>query len=271
MKKKDYFDAIKEFISVIKRASYFSNVYSIYLGGSVARGDFSPGRSDIDLYLVLKRKNKKTEEAIKKEAQRISRARLKPLLRLFKDPLSIEITTLGRIRKKESFIGLGFEYQNFLREGELLTGNDIKNIIPKPSEEEVRASAERVMYSAQEMFKNLTRIPPKVLKKRGLWLLPRINIFYPFPRMTAQLFMLVFRTLCVMLSGWGYSVSSKKDAVKKFSDICSEKKQLHDQLEKMLDLWEIWGKRNLSRAEFLKLFEFTEEIMPELFSIWQEN
>jgi len=49
--KEDYDRAVGEFIGSI-RSGLSEKVVSVYAAGSYSRGDFVPGRSDIDIYVV---------------------------------------------------------------------------------------------------------------------------------------------------------------------------------------------------------------------------
>jgi len=51
MEKQDYYVVVHEFISHLEERE--GDLVSVYLGGSVARDNYSPGRSDIDIYIVV--------------------------------------------------------------------------------------------------------------------------------------------------------------------------------------------------------------------------
>jgi predicted nucleotidyltransferase len=54
----DYYNAVNGLIEVIT-GRYKSSVKTICAGGSFARGDFVPGRSDIDIYVVAENRKEK--------------------------------------------------------------------------------------------------------------------------------------------------------------------------------------------------------------------
>ena len=56
-----YFDFIGNMINSISEIDREGNIVSIYLGGSVARGDYAVGISDIDIYIVVENIKKQTE------------------------------------------------------------------------------------------------------------------------------------------------------------------------------------------------------------------
>ena len=86
---------------------------------------------------------------------------LSNLRSIHEEVISVEVTTMEEVRCGKSFLGAGFEYQNFIRDGKLLWGRDIKGLIPKPSRDYVVESARRALTSICEQISKLER-PSKV-------------------------------------------------------------------------------------------------------------
>ena len=64
----NYIIFINEWLNAIKKLEDIKEIFGIYLGGSVARGDYKIGFSDIDIYIITKNKNHSFED-IKKETE----------------------------------------------------------------------------------------------------------------------------------------------------------------------------------------------------------
>jgi predicted nucleotidyltransferase len=163
--REDYYDAVNELIEVIT-GRYRNSLKAIYAAGSFARGDFVPGRSDIDIYVVAENRKKELQRELQGEALKIEKKRFTDLRSIFDEVLGISVTTLKEIREGTSFLGLGFEYSNFIKEGKLVWGEDIKALIPEPSLEKQKESAKNYLGKVYEMvsnqekyFKWLKRIP----------------------------------------------------------------------------------------------------------------
>jgi len=137
------------------KSIYKDDIIAVYVGGSVARGDFSPGRSDIDIYIITTGKKKEIREELKEEARKIAVRKLKDLIKLHQEPIGITLTTVHEIQAGNSFLGAGFEYHNFINTGKLLYGRDIKPLIPKPTREQEKALAKRAL---KEIYNPITRI-----------------------------------------------------------------------------------------------------------------
>lgn len=68
LSKIEYLEAIEEIVSCY--AGYQDDIIAVYLAGSVARGDFSPGRSDIDIYIIVSGKMDEIDEKLKENAKK---------------------------------------------------------------------------------------------------------------------------------------------------------------------------------------------------------
>lgn len=220
--------------------SQFEVIEALYLGGSVARGDFVPGKSDIDLYAVFKDPSEDTEKLFEQEIKQIESRHLQGVYGFNPNPISLAFTTIEEIREGRSFLGSGFEHYNFIRDGKLLFGSDIKELIPKPTREQEILEANHYLKSVEQSYRN---IPPQ-------------NI--------ATLFSYIFRTLCVSLSSKGLYVSSKKKAVDSLIEQFPGEKTLIEYISKVYELYLKWGSHDLTQEEVEVLEDIYTKTMPLL-------
>lgn len=248
--KKDYLNTLDEFVNVVVR-KYSEEVKTVYVGGSVARGDFVPGRSDIDFYIVSKDDNKEElQKKLEKEVRRLETKYFKDLKHLHDEVIGVTVTTLTEVQKGTSFLGAGLEHQNFIKTGKLLWGEDIKALIPKPTLKEQKEDAFKFLGSLyqlvqtwERMFKWFKWVPMKFIPKRKK------------EKWTRQAFSLIFRSAAVMLCGNGVYVSGKEEITTAFEKRYSEEKELCDIISQALMLWERWKTRSLSDKETRQLLE----------------
>jgi predicted nucleotidyltransferase len=132
IERKNYFDSINCFIEYIKTEGLDKKIVAIYLGGSLGRGDFSPGRSDIDIYIINKEENKDIENKINSKAIEITNTNLAELKKVCTNPFTVAFTNFKAIKDGSSWLAVGPEYYSFIETGKLLLGNDIKDILPLP-------------------------------------------------------------------------------------------------------------------------------------------
>jgi hypothetical protein len=106
---------------------------------------------------------------------------------------------------------LGFEYSNFIKEGKLLGGEDIKALIIKPSPEKQKESAKNYLGKVYEMVSNQEKYF-KCLKWIPFAFVPKTKK----ERWTSQAFNLIFRTAALFLGSKGFYVSKKEDIASSF-------------------------------------------------------
>lgn len=247
IEKKVYYDVLEEIENLGREDKFSEKVESIYLGGSVARGDFTPGRSDIDIYVVLKERDEGLEEQFEEKLEDIEREHLSELKKVDPNPLGATFTSLEEIKQGQSFLGQGFEYRNFIRTGELLSGKDIKDKIPEPTREEEVKSAAEFLNKFEERYQAIEK------------------------KFTRKLFSSIFRVLSVLLNGSGIYVSSKEGIIKKCHDHFGHRSKLNSLLKDTLSLWKKWGSRELDKEEFCSLYRKYKKIMPIVYEIWHET
>jgi len=221
--REDYKDSIDKFVGIIER-ELADKVVAVYAAGSFARGDYIVGRSDIDLYIVVKEEEEGLKKKLYEICKEIEDKNLKEVKNYHPEPLSLAITTMDEVKDGKSWLGMGWEYHIFLREGRLLYGTDIKEFIQRPSRENEILLARRVL----EDFKSGHEI--------------------------YRLFSLVFRTTSIFLSLSAIYVAAKEDVVKEFKKAYPNEKDAVKALERAYELWNLWAKRELTDEEVLEVF-----------------
>jgi predicted nucleotidyltransferase len=244
----DYYDAVHELVRVIAE-KYGDKVDSVYAGGSFARGDFVPGRSDIDIYIVLRDGKEELEAGMKREALETEKRRFKELKSVVDAVLDITVTTEKEVEGGQSFLGAGFEYSNFVKEGKLLWGKDIKPLIPRPTQEKQKQSAETYLKKIYETVSSQER-SFKLLRWIPLKLVPRKSK----ERWIREAFNLTFRTGAVFLGSNGVYVSKKEDIVNAFNQYV-KKEELCSVFTTALSLWQKWKTQPLNDKETKLLLE----------------
>ncbi|HOB34365.1 MAG TPA: nucleotidyltransferase domain-containing protein [Bacillota bacterium] len=235
--RQDYFAVVDKIRSFCRERC--PNLLALYLGGSVARGDFVPGRIDIDLYAVTAEKDAELEDDIKAYAEELGRTMLKSVAAIHPSPVGVSFTTLKEIEDGCSFLGAGYEYWNFINTGKLLYGEDIRSRLPGPTREEVEKSA----TEALKQLKELLAFPPPAGDK-GI----------------AMTFNLIFRGVCTYLSGRGRYVSAKEECVKAFCQEFPDLPQAED-LQRALQLYKKWSHGPLTGEEFSELVGLARRII----------
>jgi len=253
----DYFNAVNELVEDITK-KYADKVKAIYAGGSFAREDFVPGRSDVDLYVVTQDQEEITQANLQITASEVEKRHFEKLKSVLDRVMDVSVTTLQEIRDGKSFLGAGFEYANFIKDGKLLFGEDIKTLIPRPSEEEQRESAKKYLAKVYEMISKQER-SFKLLKWVPLGILPRKSKEH----WTRQAFNLIFRSAALFLGSNGVYVSSKKDITQAFKGFV-EKEEPCSMITSALSSWEKWSTEQLSDRETGQLLAYSLKFVKEL-------
>lgn len=246
LSKMDYLHAVGKLVG--RCESYEDEIVALYMGGSVSRGDFSPGRSDLDIYLVLKEENEEVIERFKNETKNIEGEYLQELTEIHPDPVSLATTTLEKVQDGSSFLGSGVEYHTFMQTGKLLYGRDMKHLIPDPSKKEVRASA---IQALKKIYK---------LAKKG----PEHPTIPYSPENPYAYFSTIFRAAHMALSLEREFVSGKWEIVLVARRVYEEASELYSILRKSFGLWEKWERNALTEKEVSQLQEVYSKFMNKL-------
>lgn len=258
---KDYHDAVSELVEVIAK-HHGEQVKAVYAGGSFARGDFVPGRSDVDLYVVVKGEKEELQEALHNKALEIERRHFNNLRAALDEVLGVTVTTLKEVEEGNSFLAMGFEYANFIKDGKLLWGDDIKLLIPKPAAEKQKQTAKN---SLNKVFLLVSRLERnlKWLKSVPFRLVPRKSK----ERWTRQAFELTFRTGALFLGCKGIYVSAKEDIASAFKATMHNEEELCRIISYALSLWEKWKTEPLDDRETKELLENSGKFVKKIQSL----
>lgn len=249
--REEFVNAVNELISTVVDR-HGDQIEAIYAGGSFARGDFVPGRSDVDLYVVAKKQDgKKLQKKLAQEARKLEEEYFPSLKQIHGAVLGIEVTTLDEITAGKSFLGAGFEHHNFIVTGRLLWGNNVKDIIPKPSRKAERESAQNYLMKA---FKLVTR-----WEKQTRSLTERNK-----GRLARQAFSLIFRGAAIVLCGNGVYVGGKEEIVDSFQRTFPDERESNRILYYSFRLWEEWKTRPLSNNETKQLLNESLRFVKQL-------
>jgi len=256
--RKDYYNSVSELVAVVT-GKYGSKIKAMYAGGSFAREDFVPGRSDIDIYVVMKDENEELRRFLEQKAVEVERKYFNNLRFILGEVLSIAITTLGEIQSGRSFLGAGFEYSSFVDTGRLLWGMDIKPLIQIPRPEKQRESAKEYLGKVYEMVLEMERsfkwfrwIPFRILPRKSK------------ERWTREAFNLTFRAIALFLGSKGVYVSRKEDIASAFKKMHAKEKNLCDIISFALSTWEKWKTKPLSNKETKQLLKNSLVLVKEL-------
>ena len=243
-----YFAAIDDLLAYC-RAHAADQIVSIYLGGSVARGDFTPDRSDIDIYIVLRERNPAVERAIAEAARQIEAQRFSVLLRYNPEPLSVTFTSLEEIDNERSFLGAGFEHQGFVTTAKRLWGEDIVPRIPATPDERSLDIAQFALNMLQAL----------VQAQDSMQVTPELAGF---------LFSPIFRAAAIGLGGQGQFVGSKHATVAAFAASYPEQAALNTALGRSYALWQQWATRDLSDEETRELAQLCKDFVAGAYALW---
>ena len=258
--REDYYGAVSELIEVIT-GRYRNDLKAIYAGGSFARGDFVPGRSDIDIYIVAENRKEQLQKELQGEALKMEKKRFTDLRSILDEVIGISVTTLKEIQEGTSFLGAGFEYSNFIKEGKLLWGEDMKALILEPTPEQQKESAKNYLNKVYEMVSNQEKYF-KWLKWLPFGFVPKAKK----ERWTRQAFNLIFRTAALFLGSKGVYVSKKEDIASAFKQRVEEEK-LRNIISCTSSLWEKWENKPLNNKETKQLLRNSFEICKGLQSL----
>jgi len=205
LKCEDYFLAVDEVVNYIKSSNLQEWIIAVYLGGSMGRGDFVPGKGGIDIYIITKEENSANEKLITDTAQNIAVKRLPYLTDICDNPITIAFTTVDAIKSGNSWLGVGPEYFSFRETSKLILGEDIKELIPVPSDEQIKCMSKQGLQILIDMIKNGTE---PVIED---------NVDY----ILKGLLELIFSALHFILSLKGIYCRGKKEMVEEYMKISS--------------------------------------------------
>lgn len=243
-----YHTAIDALVAHIA-GQYSASIAAIYLGGSVARGDHVLGRSDIDLFVVLRERDKLLEQQISAFARDLGWQHFAAMMRYHPQPIDIAFTSLEEIDMGRSFLGAGFEYASFVATGRWLYGEDIIPRIP-------HTDPERALDIAQFGLNMLRALSEAQ------------NFDQPDPDLAGFLFSPIFRAAALGLGTQGVFVGGKHESVAAFAEKYPYQPALSGQLGRAYALWETWATRDLTREEAQELSILSRSFVEGAYQLW---
>lgn len=235
-------DKYIQFINILKEClpafNNIDNIISVYLGGSVSRGDYIVGSSDIDIYVVCDIEDNKLNFPFEKFVQNIASEILSEIKNWYPDVVSIAFTGYKDVKNGTSFLGKGADYYLFKDSAKLIYGTEIRDEIIKTDHEQNKKIAQEVLKQLKEIVNQ--NIPEELITRyfiRGV-------------------FGTVFSAVHCALVFNGVYLRGKEELVKelyKYDEINGEK------LQSIYNYW-------LSFAEF----DFTENDKINLLSLVKE-
>lgn len=237
-----YMDFINDVVKLLRNSEEIKNILSIYLGGSLSRGDYKVGISDIDIYIVLKDPDNKTE-IINSYIQEIAKRKLPILLSWCPDGVTVAFTHIQEIRSGQSWLGNGADYYTFIDTGKLIYGKDIKSEIVKPNEEDIfNISRQSISHLKQIVNQDITNI---IFDKQFI----------------RDVFGTAYSAMHFYLCLNRKYIRGKIDITNEFNKVNTS---YSEQANKIYNLWNIFGQRELNEIEINNLVNLTKEIIMNL-------
>lgn len=233
-----YIGFIDEIIKIIPRINTANNIVSVYLGGSVSRGDYVVGASDIDIYVVVNDYN--GTALINHTIREIAKEKLPQLLSWCPDGVAVTYTTYDDIKTGKSWLASNSDYFTFQNSGTLLYGKDIKQDIVKPNERDiVKTSKQAIVQLKQIVKQDIKDVNKDRYFIRGI-------------------FGMVYSAMYFYLSLNGIYIRGKEKIVTKF---CEVNPAYSETSRNIQCLWNIFCQRQLNENEINNLIKYTKIII----------
>lgn len=238
-----YMQFIDKLIVYLPAYKHIDNIISVYLAGSVSRGDYMVEASDIDIYVICKDQDSNLNNSFDSYVQNIAREFLAEIMNWYPDVVSIAFTTYEAVKNGSSFLGKGADYYSFIDSGKLIYGVEIKNEIIKTDDEQNREIAEQVLKQLKEI---VNQDIPKELTTRYF---------------IRGVFGLVFSAVHSLLVIRGIYLRGKEELVKelfKYDKVNGEKMQA------IYALWLEFAEDTLTEEDKLSLVKVVREVVMSL-------
>ena len=237
---RSFINDLTELLPAINESNNES-IISVYLGGSVSRGDYIVGISDIDLYMVMKNQNESNE--INNAIQNLAKKELPELLSWCPDGVTVAFTSYQDIKSGASWLGNGSEYLNFQEAGKLLYGKDIKHEIIAPNDNEIIVSSNQAIRQIKQIVQQeVSSVPGNKYFVRGV-------------------FSAAFSAIHFYLCTNRQYLRGKEQTVHVYSELNPAGAGIAKEL---LSLWRVFSQRELSNAEIARLIDYTKELVNSL-------
>lgn len=158
-----YIQFIDKLTKCLPAFNSIDNIISVYLGGSVSRGDYIVGASDIDIYVVCDFEDNNLNISFEKYVQNIANEFLTEIKNWYPDVVSISFTIYKDIKNGTSFLGKGADYYSFKDSARLIYGTELRDIIIKTDDEENKKIAKEVLKQLKEIVNQ--NIPEELITR----------------------------------------------------------------------------------------------------------
>ena len=224
------------------------NVLSVLIVGSWARGDFIPGQSDIDINIVMRTgTGSDHEKQIREIAGNVQNEFLSGSPQLKEEVIGTSVTTIEEIKSGSSYLGGGFVYYDFLNSSQVIFGEDIRNEIQVPSEDEIYTSAKDCIDGILNRYAFMDELLKLDLESANEHFAKREN-------MAELAFAMFFRGTSVFLAANGVYVSDKTQILNEIN-----KGDYPDWIEPKLkvayEYWMNWSNIEFTNAEIFDLLK----------------
>lgn len=158
---------IDAWVSAVKKLESIKEILTIYLSGSVARGDYKIGFSDIDIYVVTKYNNRSFSD-IQTVTENLTHCYLPEMTNWYPDCVTIAYESHENIINGKTWLGMGSYYFSFIESAKLLYGENIKGLLKKPEDFDIQKTSKDILTQLSEVFKQDFSIPKDKSSYRGL-------------------------------------------------------------------------------------------------------
>jgi len=247
--KQDYRNSIQALISRLNQLELKDSILAVYIGGSVSREDYIPGRSDIDIYVVMKSYDMNIEKELNNIGLELTIKYLKNINETCGESFSFSFTTLNDIKNNKSWLGLGSEYHCFVKNALIIYGKDIKYHLKKPTDKEVCSYSNKAMNNLLNYIKHN---PIPEINKNNLNSILR------------GVFGATFSAIHFLLSSKGYYIRGKVDMFNLLYDNNRIFDLSPEVLVSFIKFWNIYNEKDLLIPEAHECINNAKSIILEI-------
>ena len=236
-----YMEFINDITRVFNETEDTSNIKAVYLGGSLSRGDYVIGISDIDIYIVVD--HYEGTELINNYIQEIAKNKLHELLEWCPDGVTVAFTKYSDIKTGCSWLGMGADYYSFLEYGKLMYGKDIREELIEPSKEKIYTISHQILSNLKQIVKqDIKNVEIDKYFIRGVF---------------STAFSAMFSYICL-------NSCYLRGKVKIVDEFCKMNKSCSFYATEILQMWKTFCNRELSKEEKNHLISLTKNLVESL-------
>lgn len=148
----EYIKFINKLTEDLSAFNKIDNIVSVYIGGSISRGDYIVGASDIDIYVVCNIEDNNLKASFENYVKNICNEFLLEIKSWYPDVVSIAFTTYKGVKDGTSFLGKGADYYSFNDFAKLIYGSEIRNEIIKTDDDQNKKISEESLKQLKEII-----------------------------------------------------------------------------------------------------------------------